>query len=115
MYYGAFPHQAVGAIPNTPNYKLGAINCPTGIEEVGIKNDELSIYPNPASDELRIKSSELRITKVEVMDLLGCVMLTKVASANDLPLFIHDLSNGIYLLKVTDEKGNIITKKIVKE
>jgi hypothetical protein len=39
----------------------------------------------------------------------------KVSSANESQLSMHDLSNGIYLLKVTDEKGNSITKKIVKE
>ncbi len=115
IYFGGSPHYSNGGLPNVPNFALGAINCNVGIKNVVSENEGLDIYPNPASEEIRIKNSELSITKVEVMDLLGRVMLTKVASANNLQLSMHDLSNGIYLLKVTDEKGNSITKKIVKE
>ena len=113
--FGASPHWANGGLPNVPNFSLGAINCNVGIEDISNENERINIYPNPASEEIRIKNSELSITKVEVMDLLGRVMLTKGASANNLQLSMHDLSNGIYLLKVTDEKGNSITKKMVKE
>jgi Secretion system C-terminal sorting domain/Fibronectin type III domain len=96
-------------------YNFTTLSSTTGIN--ALSNDEkISVYPNPCNDELRIKNYELGITKVEIIDLIGHVMLTKEASAtNDLRLTTSNLPSGIYFLKATGSNGLTHTTKFIKE
>ncbi|WP_202621796.1 T9SS type A sorting domain-containing protein [Pontibacter russatus] len=74
------------------------------------KEEELSIYPNPASDELAITGLEAN-TEVAVYDLYGKTVLNKTKLSPDRPVInIESLKPGIYLLKA-EGKG----LKFVKE
>jgi len=81
----------------------------TGIENVAI--NQLSIYPNPAKDEIFIKS-ELQIGKVEIYSLAGSLIISECNFNGKIS--VSDLLQGIYLLKVCSDKGVAISK-IVKE
>jgi bilirubin oxidase len=88
-----------------------------GVHELTRNTDGISIYPNPCNDELRITMDELRWknSKLEVIDLLGHVLVMKeVFEIKNSSINIHNLSNGIYFLKITSN-NNIITKKFEKE
>jgi hypothetical protein len=84
-----------------------------GIEEWGA---QISIYPNPTTGELRITNYELRITNVEVYDVYGRKNVTTVTchDCHETALNISHLSAGIYFLKITTEKGEIV-RKVVKQ
>jgi hypothetical protein len=79
----------------------------SGINE--ILAHDISVYPNPARNELFIKSEKL-IDKVEILDISGrIVVATKATTVN-----IAHLPKGVYFAKIF--VGNqIITKKIIKE
>ena len=84
-------------------------NPTASVDDVFASN--VSIYPNPAKEFVNISSS-VEINKIEVYNLLG----KKVSSSSNLinnTLDISNLSKGMYLLKLTSEKGTA-TKKIVK-
>ena len=83
--------------------------CSNGINDV--ISSQLSIFPNPAKDEIFIKS-ELPINKVEICSLTGSVLLSE-NNFNE-KVSISALPQGIYLLKAYTDKGLIISK-IVKE
>jgi len=74
-------------------------------------SDQLQIYPNPAKDDLFIKS-ELQVNRVEIYSLAGSLMLAE--SNIDGGVSVATLPSGVYLLKVYTCKG-ITTGKIVKE
>jgi hypothetical protein len=117
-------YTVTGLLSNTPYYyKLvatGANNntivelsgdfvtqSSSGIHEIAAQ--DISIYPNPVSNELFIKSEKL-IDKVEILDIAGrIVVATKSTTVN-----IAHLPKGIYFAKIF--VGNqSITKKIIKE
>ena len=78
-----------------------------------IANSELNntlIFPNPTKDIITV-SHDVSVTKIELMDMNGKVLLEKSDSQT---LDLIGLSSGIYVLKVYS-KGNCIVKKIVKE
>ncbi|WP_179007555.1 T9SS type A sorting domain-containing protein [Winogradskyella forsetii] len=91
----------------------GAINEFAGNEVLGVEENELqqlSLYPNPASNKVNIESNHI-IDSVEVYDILGKqVMLLKKTNEID----VSNLNSGIYLFKIS--MGNKVqTKKIVVE
>jgi hypothetical protein len=87
---------------------------PTGIED--ILSETLQIYPNPAKDELYIKS-ELPVVKIEIMDFAGRIVETlRATSLQDSTTIINvsALPQGVYMLKVYTGSG-VTIKKVVKE
>jgi len=76
-----------------------------------INDSEFNIYPNPVINTLTI-NSKLPITKVGIYSILG--QKVKEIDANFNSISTHDLSNGIYLLRIESENGNAI-KKLVKQ
>ena len=76
------------------------------------KEDDFLIFPNPVTNELTIGNPEFKIAMIEFYNVMG----KKCLSLNSQPSTINvsSLTFGIYFLRVTDEKGNKISKKIVK-
>jgi uncharacterized repeat protein (TIGR02543 family) len=93
---------------NTTLYAKWTANT-NGIEEVQAAG--ISIFPNPAKDELFIKS-ELPIKRVEIYSLIGSLLLQE-NNFNE-KISVSALPKGVLLMKVYTEKGTVINK-IVKE
>lgn len=84
----------------------------TSVEEIG-KENELSLYPNPTSNQLTV-ASERRLNNIELVDALGRTVLSETISANRFQLDLSLIPSGIYLLRATDGE-RMFTKKVVKE
>ncbi len=85
-----------------------------GVQEVDVVNSNTFVYPNPANDFLVVKTRDaIRITDVEIYNITGSLVRTE----NGLNTFSHQmngidkLSSGLYLVKVTTDKG-ITTRKV---
>ncbi len=81
-----------------------------------LSNDDFDIegfliYPNPVKDVLTIKSGNLIIDDIEIFDTLG-KSLKKVKVINE-TISTKNLPIGVYMLRITSDKG-IIIRKIVK-
>jgi Secretion system C-terminal sorting domain len=72
----------------------------------------ISIYPNPVKDYVNIVSNNLKT--VELLSAYGQVLTVKQAYFNRATINTSKLSNGIYLLKVTNQDGTVTIKKIIK-
>ncbi|APY00065.1 T9SS type A sorting domain-containing protein [Lacinutrix venerupis] len=70
--------------------------------------NKVSIYPNPTNNIINIKSNNA-IQNVELYDVLGKKVKTTKAST----ISLNSFSKGIYIMKVTTDKG-IVTKKVTK-
>ncbi|MGC8864656.1 MAG: PKD domain-containing protein [Bacteroidales bacterium] len=81
-----------------------------GMEEV--HNTGLSIEPNPATDQfnLTLKQGNYRM---EVVSLTGEKVLTYTFTGNKFTVHVKALPRGIYFVKVTDDKGNAKTQKLI--
>lgn len=76
-------------------------------------NSSLSVFPNPAYSVLNFSHE---ILKAEVLDITGKSLGTYTgnAIANN-TISIEDLSQGIYLIKVTNTNNQIVTLRFIKE
>lgn len=84
----------------------------TGIKEINASS--ISVYPNPASDYLTIKSAE-NIVAVQVLDMLGKVVISdSEEKRNNIQLNVEDLPAGFYFVKINTAAAQKLVK-IVKE
>lgn len=71
-------------------------------------NNDVKIYPNPASDFIKIQS-EAKVTAWELYDFSGKMVLKGEGNTIDLKSMVK----GVYALNITIEKGTRVTKKII--
>ena len=81
---------------------------PAGIEEVTAEN---SIYPNPATDQITINTTD-NVQRVEIFNMQGQLVKAETGAVNNIS--VKDLANGMYTLKLTTDNGTSI-HKIVKK
>lgn len=80
-----------------------------GIDEVETEN-HLSIFPNPASDQIQIHSGEV-IHQLSMTNLLGQEVYAKTLHQTDFTLDVSSIEAGIYFVKASTTKG-VSVKKI---
>lgn len=71
-------------------------------------NGDFYIFPNPVNDNFEIIGNEIK--DIEVRDITG-QLLHKTKSKN---INICDLKNGIYLVAITNNKGEKFIRKVAK-
>ena len=71
-----------------------------------IINDEIMVYPNPATDEINISSSET-IRNVMILNRAGQL----VYEGNSTKIKTSNFSSGFYIIRIKTEKG-IKTQKL---
>lgn len=79
------------------------------------ENTKVSVYPNPFIDSFTVTTSLLGNSSYEIFDMRGNSILKEKGNGEQL-LFtnLSRLSKGIYFLKITNENGFVVTKKLVK-
>ncbi|MBA3649334.1 MAG: T9SS type A sorting domain-containing protein [Chitinophagales bacterium] len=80
-----------------------------------ISKPDLKIYPNPATDQLHIEALNIHNAAITILNLFGQVVLQQEFSDNA-SIHISFLPKGMYLVNITDEKGDVKQQgKVVKE
>ena len=76
------------------------------------KAPQLTLYPNPVSDQLYISSESQKIENIMIYSLSGAVVKD---SSNEVEFIdMSNLATGNYLVRVTTDQGSF-TKKIIKK
>lgn len=89
-------------------------NCmKVGMEAEDLKEVQLSIFPNPMEEDIRIVSSEM-IERIEVVSVLGQKQYEGIINSKNIDIHNLDLSAGIYLIKLKIN-GKFIVRRIVKQ
>ncbi len=74
----------------------------------------VTVYPNPFYSEFSIEGAE--IASVELINLAGQLVLQ--AEGNNLDKVVIPtitIAKGVYMLKITDVNGKVLTKKVIKK
>ena len=90
-------------------------NDASGIENLTEEN--VSIYPNPATDKLNINFGDLGLANpvhIHVYTVNGSIVLQKTIQENT-ELDITELSNGIYNLEIESARGTLHKKLIINK
>lgn len=95
----------------------GGYCAPVGVEDVNPSQSEISIYPNPTSDQLNIQLAEgLGAMEITILSIDGRVMLnrncTRKETLHQIP--VQDYPTGIYLLQLTSGE-QVTTFRFAKE
>ncbi|MDA3865758.1 MAG: carbohydrate binding domain-containing protein [Salinivirgaceae bacterium] len=80
----------------------------------------IEVYPNPASNLLKVNydGAAGESGKIEIIDLVGHIVLTKsiannMAGNNIIELNLNNIRNGIYLVKIQKKSGSVKTSKFI--
>jgi len=86
-----------------------------GIDELSMNNNELSVYPNPASDNFTISiNAVMKNALVEIYTVFGAKVYSTVLNNKQETINTKQFSSGIYFVKVgAGEK--LFTKKLIVE
>ncbi|WP_420574243.1 DUF7619 domain-containing protein [Kordia sp.] len=100
--------------PIITNDETTMIVEPLSVGEVSL-DTSIEAFPKPTSDMLFI-TGENAIKTIDVFDLQGKLILSKKLIGNqiDTNISVKTLSKGLYILKVTSDKG-VFTDKIIKQ
>ena len=78
-----------------------------------INKPQVSVYPNPVSDVLRINTAGEKILNVKVYSFAGNVV-KNIAEVKGDSVDLRNLNTGNYIVTITTDKGTV-TKKIIKK
>lgn len=76
-------------------------------------NLKLRVYPNPVSSEIFIETSSFD-NVISIYSIQGTLIRNVIMNSNKTKINIDDLSTGVYLLEIFDEKNRQFQKIIVK-
>lgn len=113
-----FPLTTVVSPPTSvglPTFQTETL-CYVGMDELQDKKYSVFLFPNPATNELRIQDSELKIETVEIYNVLGEKIFSQPSpnQSKQVTVNISELAPGMYFLALTNNEGKR-TVKFVKE
>jgi glucosylceramidase len=130
--YGSFKEVSIPNIIFTGGsnkiLRLEIVGGDFNIDKIAIQNtlgiskneftDELLLHPNPVTSYLNINSKHVGDSSVSIYDITGSLVLKSAfkveAIKSDITIDLTSLSKGLYVVKITNEKG-IYIKKILKD
>jgi hypothetical protein len=89
--------------------------CPiavAGIEQYNT-NDNVSIYPNPATTSLQVSlAGTSEGSTLVITDMLGNAVKQLAVNSNQLSINVSELNEGIYNISISNKEGTI-NKRVV--
>jgi len=102
-------------IANTGNLAGGCNFITVGIDHTNAAMNSLLIFPNPASATLTIKNRFSTIQEIKIINFIGAIVYQATVNKNETAIDVTNLEAGIYFVQVTDEKKNVVNKKMIVE
>lgn len=76
-------------------------------------NVQLSVYPNPASDNLNINSSE-NISELSIYNILGQKVKQVKVNSNESTIDVSSLNSGTYIITINTATGSKTEKIVIR-
>lgn len=81
----------------------------TNISNIHTNDNSISIYPNPSSEVINIRTT-IPFTHSEIINQLGEIVI----SSNQNTIGLNELASGIYLIKIYNNTNLLSTEKFIK-
>jgi hypothetical protein len=92
-------------------YQYITVDCINEVEE--LRNDDITVFPNPAQGKLYIDFAEIQGAQCTIYNITGKeVIETQQLVMGKSTLNITDLIDGIYFIRIEADK-RIITRKLL--
>lgn len=87
---------------------------PVGVDRVLVRDNRVNLYPNPANSEITVYvDRNLKASRVEIFNIVGQhfggFALSASSEVTQVP--VANLSGGIYMMRVLDASGQVITTR----
>lgn len=73
----------------------------------------ITIYPNPSKNFINVLANDVQ--EATLLDVTGKQLQIQKARANTIIFNTSNLLPGLYLIKIKNNKGNIVIEKFVKD
>ena len=99
------------------NFNLSDFGITFSSNDENIKENRISIFPNPASSTISINCDINNTSQIEIIDRLGRVIYRdKSRECEELSIDISGYIPGLYFVRLIDDSGKVIGRgKFVKE
>jgi aminopeptidase N len=97
-----------GTIQNDPNLNNSSLN------KQEITADLIQISPNPASDFVEIKFNHMEKISLSILDSKGKLCFSKSLVSGE-KVNVSQFNAGLYLFQFVSDKGEIISRKIIRK
>ena len=84
------------------------------LKEPEVPQNQITIYPNPATLELNIDGVTAE-TNYALFNVLGIIEQSGILKKGNNTIAVQTLPAGIYILELIDDEGRKLVKKVVKE
>lgn len=96
------------------SFRTGFKKLATSIDEPAPEAEQISLFPNPASAELRISlASGTSVRTVSLLDMNGKLIFSGTLNTGGI-LDVHHFSAGIYCLVVETDGGPLMRKLVIQ-
>lgn len=109
-YQCLFIAEGGALVPALQEYTVGD-NCVLGVDDVDLV--AFSAYPNPTVDSWKVRTKNINISVIEMVDILGKNVMTLKPNASDVVIDATALKAGVYFAKIETESG-VSSLKLVK-
>jgi hypothetical protein len=97
------------------HWAVKTLGVQSGVAEVPAVSQDITVFPNPAGDELFVKNDDALPASIAIYDVIGREVLDASASAlSTSSIGIESLSSGVYFL-VCHLAGRTETKSVTKQ
>jgi len=110
LYYNSYE---VGGIKQLRRCRTGIFKKTTSVIEQPNTIGKVLVYPNPTNPTLFIKIENNNLLQYQITNSLGQVLQQEKVKSNRID--VSSLQKGIYFIQLRDEKGELITRKFIKQ
>ena len=118
---GVYPDVILAGNATADNYRINYlygtlyIKDNVGISEKIASNNGITIYPNPAKEQILVKCNSNDTQKqIRIYNMLGVCVYSKTHSSNEITINIQSLPPSVYILQSITNKG-LYYSKFVKQ
>lgn len=120
-FYGAFNATngnggTSGDVVYTSDYTV--MEHAVGVNEIGQENIEVSLYPNPFTDYIRVsmKDDKKQVSSIQLFNQAGSMVrqITVSSNSNEWRLNANDLNAGMYFVVIETTDNTKVSKSIIK-
>jgi len=92
-----------------------AYDATLGNNDTSLNEVKISISPNPANENVVIRSENTMMNSYKIYNILGKLITerTNFSPTNNIYLDVVNYPNGIYFISVYGENKEIVTKKLI--
>jgi hypothetical protein len=115
-YYYSVYAEGYESVENVPFVVEGdmSIDIDMAIGITSSLTNNVSIYPNPAKDQITIEMNDINDAVLSVIDLSGKTIINQTLNSNSNTIDLSNVSAGVYIVNIRTANDNAMHKIIVE-